>query len=375
MVGSYCRLPRPISTRTACGRVVLWLGMSVALVGIPFATGFAGPTFKVPVDDVAAFEGSVVLKQIIADEANEAVFNAHLVLVGGLTAEGGKGEVTVIRYAEDSADVAARFGAVESYLVDVSSGAPQLDLKGQPPYEFEENLHMLNVHFPLEVLPLLVLPGVGEEQTSKETVNVLNLAHTEAEITVATRQDGDSIEVVRALKAGSQPSFSFRDETATLTNYRVTYKLYVGTGALASVDSECAFELSPGGGEEKIRIERKVRLKSKEGSADWRVAADALAAVDGAFGKRLPSSEIEKSIAKFSAAAADTPLAPASKALNVRLNAFRMFFEATPQGKMLAKLLGGTAPEFKLKGLDDKEVSFHAAIKNKVTLLSFWGVG
>ena len=354
------------------------MGLLVSLAVAPFATTLASPTmFKVAADQLTALEGTVLLKQVFGEEASQSAFKAHLVLIGAPAAsDGAQSEVTVVRHVSlDDEDEDTEFGAVESYLVNSSDGRSQLALKGEAPYELEETLHMLNVHFPLEVLPLFALPTVGEEKTAKSTVDVLNLAEVEANVTVLARQDGDAVEIVRAMKEGEQPSFDFRGNATTLALYRVSYKFNSDTGALLSVAGDLAFEFSPEDTDGKVRVERQIRLTAQAGTQEWREAAKALSGVEAAFETRLPSSEIAKTLAKFSSTVAKTPLAPASAALNVRLAAFRDFFESSPQGKLLAKLLGASAPEFKLRGLDDKDVSFHAAIKDKVTLLSFWGVG
>ncbi len=78
----------------------------------------------------------------------------------------------------------------------------------------------------------------------------------------------------------------------------------------------------------------------------------------------------------FVKSAADTPLAAVSGALEYRLEAFKEFYEATLEGQVLKKVLDNSAPDFKLKDLDGKDVAFRAATaKNKVTLLNFWGYG
>ena len=93
------------------------------------------------------------------------------------------------------------------------------------------------------------------------------------------------------------------------------------------------------------------------------------------FAARKDSGEIAKLVASFAERAQGTLLEGATKPLRVRLRAFREFFEETPTGRQLAKILDKQAPDFTLDNLEGKHVKFRDTVRNKVTLLTFWGVG
>ncbi|MEM7234301.1 MAG: hypothetical protein AAF517_19135, partial [Planctomycetota bacterium] len=99
--------------------------------------------------------------------------------------------------------------------------------------------------------------------------------------------------------------------------------------------------------------------------------------VRAAFQKRGGTPEILKVVEKFYPIAErdESFLEAFRSAIGTRLNAYGKTFESNAGGRILAKILDKTTPDFELEGLDGKKHKFRELTKGKVTLLSFWGYG
>ncbi len=324
--------------------------------------------FKLPPGHVAVYEGTVKIKQSTGgDVSNEAAFKATLVCRAREVSPGNL-QVLALRVLKPAEGEEAPLVAFDDAAVKTSGAGFVFEAALEPTPEEEESLQQLGVYFPLELLPAFGAPAAGSEARSDVEVSVLGLAKTKAAFVATSRMDGVRVEVTRKLAPDAKTSFDFRGDKASLAAWSETYSADAAGGLPSRIEKTVAMEVELGDG--KLRFEKSLLLevrKRTQPSGGEAAALDEvekeLRGLDADFGALKAPDDIAKRVEAFGKVAKGTAFEPAIDALGIRVRAYR------------ALGLGKLAPDFTLESLDGKQVSFRAATKGKVTLLSFWGVG
>lgn len=365
------------------GKTIVAAAIVLLLCAIGARAAPTGSVLKLPPDRLTAYKGSAVLVQKVGDDTSRFDFGADVLYLTGAgdATDDTSREVLAARYLK-AVDGSETFGVIERFKVATNEKALDLRPAGETVFELApEEMHMLTVYLPWELLPEFALPEAGKAVDTTESFNVLNLATVRARLRTSAARNGDSLEVTRELAADEKPGFDFRGNQASVVLYRQKYTIDTGSGRVTDFESDCGFGFSQDGTD--VRLERKARLEEASSAEvagpkapPWAKLIGDLPAIEKEFRDRKSSDDIAKRLEKFSKSAAGSPLAAISGALEYRLGAFRQFFEESAAGKILAGVLGRKAPEFTLKDLEGNDVSFRAATaKNKATLLTFWGYG
>ncbi len=326
---------------------------------------------------VAIYSGKTVLSQTIGDETSSSPYAAHVMIEGRSPTS-----VRITRLIDDEAGT--KYATTEYFGLQTSPGGYSLSPDDSSPvaHELGEETHGLNIFFPIELLPAFQVPAKGMQLESDAELNVLNAATLKLPFVTTVDSSGRVIE--RALNAGNGDGearkFELQENPSKLKSYSARYELHPETGEVESFKRSLAVDVTVD--DQTIVLAQTIELKRDTGGAlkgatkpSWSSVVDAFDNTLAVFDKRPPSAEIKAAVTAFAAKAKATPVAILSDVLELRLEAFHSFFEATEAGKMLAKVLGRQAPDFKLKDLDGKEVSFKELTKDKPAILSFWGYG
>ena len=341
----------------------------VAALVLALASTYAADVRSQDARTLTLYSGSVGLEQ-----GGESVgeFDAKVTLV---THPNQAGRVLAIRHLVPTTQVAEQAPLAMIDVLDLSSGIPEpIDYA---PYELEEAAHTIDLFVPLEVLPEFKLPASGTEQKESKVIDVLGFAKPTVELKVTAAEKDGQLIVERSLGGTALPSFRFRDLPAELAIFRQTYRLQPQSREVLSYEGHLKVDvLVDEDSGQKVSLERKIRLASppaRSASAEELAILDDLDAALSALDARKASTEIEPLIQALTKKAASSSLDSIGTALTIRLAAFTQTYESSPEGKMLAKLLGHQVPDFKLKDVDGKEIDFREFTKGKVTILSFWG--
>ena len=358
--------------------------VSATLAGEPGADAGKREGFiKVPPGRLAIYEG-VVQTSVSGKEKSENRLTVRLIQAS--PGEPGRKELLSIRLlmpeGGGKAIVAFDKAAVQS-PADPNGGPVQVEATDDPPLELQESHSEMSEYLPLDVLPSFAAPASGQSARSEATVSVLGLAEVKVPFVIFSKKEGNQLELARSLQEGAKPKFLFNDQPVNVVLWRERYVVDSQTGALSHVESTVAVE-SKGDGDDGIqqRLEKMLTLDLKKVIPFSGPEADSISSqmkeLEGIladFHSLKPLEEISKRVKAFEQAVKGSSLEAVGSAVSARLEAFRDFFEKGDDGKALVKLLGKSAPDFKLENLKGEQVSFREASRGKVTLLSFWGVG
>jgi hypothetical protein len=349
------------------------------------ATGTKESIIKLPAALVAVYEGAVQTAQVLGKDKTEK--RLPVVLIQAAPGGPGQKEILSIRLLTQDAGEKAIVTfdkAVVEAQANPNGGPTRIEATEDPPFELQDNSYGMNEYLPLDLLPPFAAPAKGQSARHEATVAVLGLAEVKLPLAISTKEEGNELELVRSLPEGTKAKFTFNDQSVDVVLWRERYVVDSQTGVLRHVERAVGIESrGEGGGDDGIqRFEKKLLLDAKKvipfSGPEAGPISSQLKELDGIladFRSIKPSEEIAKRVEAFEKAVKGTSLEAAAKAVSVRLEAFREFFEKGDDGKALVKLLGKPAPDFKLQSLQGGDVSFREASRGKVTLLSFWGVG
>jgi hypothetical protein len=250
---------------------------------------------------------------------------------------------------------------------------------GEPPLELDALASRFAMLLPWNLTPPMWAAS-SAAATAEVEVEVLGLAHAKGRFRRDARREGSSHRFVRELEAGAQPTFQLEERPAVLAAWKEDLSFDAARGLLNKASFACKVVVDADGTSVEVESLCEYALQSArkaEGAETAKLAEtmEKLQKLDAGFRALDPGAKLAPEVEALDAASRSGDLAPLGLAARTRLEKYRETFEKDDSGKVLRSLLGKTAPDFTLEDLKGNRVRFHEARKDKVTLLSFWGVG
>ena len=315
-------------------------------------------------------QGSVNVEEKSGEDRSHRSFRATLLLLSGER----DGRWIALRLLEPALEGEEPLAAMDVLEGRLGAGEPALQPAEETPMELEESSGALEGLLPLAVLKPAAVPAAAEERKEVETV-VLGLASVRLPLAVRAQTSDGRRRIEVRLADGARPEFKYNDGKGWVTSFVGVHALGP-SGSPESIEETASVEIVEE--ESRTGAERRSALKATDSGASRGDAAGLAREIEEIaklFASRRPSKDIAPRIEKLAAAKGRRLEEIASKALSARLSAYRALFEKDDDGRKLAALLGGPAPDFTLEALDGKKVSFRELGRGKAVLLSFWGVG
>lgn len=254
-------------------------------------------------------------------------------------------------------------------------------LSGETPEEARVSAYEL--HLPSALFPRFELPeNIGKEAARREEdITLLGSLTARLPVEVKVEKAGSTLKVVRRLEPGKTAKLEFEGDSLTLEAWSETHVIDLERKIVAELRRE--LKLLTTRGPQRFRTSATHELKAKDvrvldpadrerATAVWEGVASIL---DDFKGKK-PAREIYGKIQALGAKDGAKLFTGLPEALLSRFASYRQGLdEEAREKKRGATSKGGEAADFTLESLQGKPVSFRAATRGKVVLLSFWGYG
>jgi len=243
-----------------------------------------------------------------------------------------------------------------------------IDRVQERPLETAEAGGGLNDLYSVKVFADFEVPTSETEVRKEQDLPLLYQATTKGPAVTKKAADSSKLTISRVLAAGATPVVDGLGSPGKLTEFFERYVYDRNRGVPETISK--ALKLSVAVGEEpddvvvltmslELRVTEVLR-PGDENASKLQETLQALTAISAAFESQKKVDVVAKQVAALKKSIEDTPLASLSVALKSHVDVYKKIFDA---------------PDFKLSGLDGKEVSFRELTKGKPTLLNFWGVG
>jgi hypothetical protein len=331
-----------------------------------------------PLDQAVLYEGKIVFSQHAGGEKAERSFKTRLLALSSPRAGGDARQLTAVRVLESDEEDEGPLALIDRVALE----GRNIDLE-EPETELERAHGRLEIYFPLPIPPSFAPPAADTERSGEAEVVLLNLAGVKGRFRERAQraEGGEGLEATRELVKGSAEDFEFPGGSAArLASWKEEFTLDA-RGVVLRHAMAFAVVVTDEDGDE-VRLELRSSLASTSLAppagaelAKLKSAEEELTSILRALRERKPSEAVEPRVEKLEGLLTGSPFEPLAMAARTHLEGYEQTFEITPGGEILARILGGTAPDFELEDLKGNKVRFHEAIAGKVALLTFWGVG
>ena len=330
---------------------------------------------RYPEGQLAVYEGNAQIRQTTDGEVGPPTqFVTSEIVVATPPAGAGKtGHVLVVRSVEPAGKGSDEQVEAAGGFDIFTRGSEGLE-PAEPPMELEEARHLLGVYVPLR----LDIPTKSEKGV-RRSVKILNQIPVEATVDIeVVERDGGTAQSL-TLAGDSTPEFDFRGSKAKLREWTETCSIGKN-GVVTSKSFSYAFDIDFRGSSITLSLNNTLKLRSlvanvAKGPEKLATALGAYREIVAGFRARKGSKALAPQVKSLGDQVKGTPYGAFAIAARTQLTGYAATFEADDAGRLLAKLLGGKAPNFVLDDLDGKKTDFHQASAGKVTYLIFWGVG
>jgi hypothetical protein len=318
-----------------------------------------------------AYEGSAQIQQTADGEVSPpSKFKASEIVVAGSKESD---DVVVIRSLEpQDVDEEEDAGPVGAFNV-FTRGSKGLE-PVEPSMELEDAQHLLGVY-----LPIRLQLSTASEKGVKREVKILNQTPVEAAVDIKIEKRDGGIAYGLTLAGDSSPAFDFRGNKAKLRKWNETC-VVDKDGVVQSSTFAYSFDVDFQGTAITLAVSNQLKLQSvvdyaAKGSEKLSKAIGAYRAIVADFRARKGTKAVAPSVKTLDGLVKGTPFNALAIAASSQMTGYETTFESDDAGRLLAKLIGGKAPNFVLDDLDGKKIDFQKTSLGEVTYLVFWGVG